>query len=169
MWPMLCRNILPPHQGRKPYALISLHRDGRFIARAAEILGIGTVAGSSTRGGKEGMFRLIRLIRAGANIGITPDGPKGPAETTKLGIISLASRTGVPIYPFAYSAERHWKARSWDKLIIPKPFSRAIALLGEGISVPADISTEEMEFYRSKLDSELRALTERADQYVYTT
>lgn len=145
--------------------LISRHRDGRMIAAAARWLGIDSVAGSSTRGGGVGMFQLLKRLTRGESVGITPDGPRGPVHTSKIGVVALASRTGIPIYPFTYSAEKYWRLGSWDKMIVPKPFSRAIAIVGEPLVIPKDLKETELETFRAKLDQILRELTERADKH----
>src|SRR5262249_47774126 len=119
---MVPGNYLRARQRRRPSAvLISQHRDGRLVAAAMARLGIGSVAGSSTRGGLGAIYNLRRAASTGADIGITPDGPRGPRHVCKKGIVAFAQRTGLPIYPISFSAQKRWELRSWDRMIVPKP------------------------------------------------
>jgi lysophospholipid acyltransferase (LPLAT)-like uncharacterized protein len=86
---------------RKAYMLISQHGDGRVIAAAVRLLGIDSVAGSSSRGGMAAVRELVRRSRQGSDLGITPDGPRGPRYVCKEGVASLALLSGRPIYPFS--------------------------------------------------------------------
>ncbi len=147
---------------RVPYVLISQHGDGRLIATAVGLLGFKSVAGSSTRGGRRALLELIRRGRAGSDIGFTPDGPRGPRHFCKEGIAVLAKKTGMPIYPFAYSVNRKWQLRSWDGMIIPKPFSKGIVVVGEPVHVAED---EEQESARQRIQEALDEVTRQADAY----
>lgn len=151
----------------KLYVLISQHRDGRLIAEVVRRLGIFSVAGSSSRRARQATRELIAHINQGAHIAITPDGPKGPAYKAKSGIIFLASLSSKPIYPISYSAEKFWTFSSWDGMILPKPFSRAVRKIGEPINVPKDISKDQFEHYQGLLDTALNKLTEELDSYDY--
>jgi lysophospholipid acyltransferase (LPLAT)-like uncharacterized protein len=144
------------------HMLISRHGDGRLIALAVRLLGINSVAGSSTRGGSRAFLELIRCIQTGADVGITPDGPKGPRYECKEGVVALAQKTGVPIYPVSYSTTRKWQLRSWDGMIIPKPFSRGVLIIGEPILVGSESDTGEA---RRKVQEALHEITERADRH----
>jgi len=116
--------------------LISEHRDGGFIAEAMHLLSIRTVRGSTTRGGVRAMLKMIRAVRAEhCNLGITPDGPKGPREKVQKGTVQLAMKTGLPIVPVCYAASRCWRVNSWDHFYIPKPFSRGVFVFGDPVSV----------------------------------
>ncbi len=124
------------HRRFHGYMLISEHRDGGFIADTMHLLGIRTVRGSSTRGGARAMLRMIRAVREEAcNLGITPDGPKGPREKVKKGSVQLAMKTGLPIVPVCYAASRCWRLGSWDRFYVPKPFSRGVFVFGEPIRI----------------------------------
>lgn len=148
--------------GHKPYMLISQHGDGRIIALAARLLGIRSAAGSSTRGGTRALRELIRYAQEGSDIGFTPDGPRGPRHEVKDGVVVAAIKTGCQIAPCAYSTERRWQLRSWDGMIIPKPFSRGVFLVGDPITVSEGDDLEES---RLRIQGALRELTERADSY----
>jgi lysophospholipid acyltransferase (LPLAT)-like uncharacterized protein len=147
--------------------LISRHRDGRIIAKAVSWFGIGSVEGSSTRGGSEATLRLLEKLREKCVVAITPDGPRGPIYKPKDGAVKIAQLSGASIYPAAFSAEKYWKFKSWDQMILPKPFSRAVFVQGEPINVPADASEGELQRYSSMLESGLKAVTESADNFKY--
>ena len=150
------------------YALISEHNDGRMIAAIVRRLGISSVAGSSSQHGSQATRELIGHMKAGSHVGITPDGPKGPAYHSKAGIIFLAALSGKPIYPMSYSAQSLWTFRSWDGMILPKPFSRAVRMIGEPIFVPRRISKEETSQYQEQLDTALNLLKDSLDRHMYT-
>ncbi len=164
------RILMSPHtywvfRGKRsapPYMLISQHGDGRLIAFAVRLLGIRSVAGSSSRGGTRAVLEILKIVEKGSDVGFTPDGPRGPLHECKDGVALVAQRTGVPVYPMAYSTERHWQLRSWDRMIIPKPFSRGVAVVGNPIRISAD---EDREIARKRIQDALHEVTQQADQY----
>ena len=145
------------------HVLASRHRDGELVARFVRTFGFETVRGSSTRGGAVGLKRLARLLMAGAEVAIVPDGPRGPKGVVQPGVITLAKITGCPIVPLTFGASRAWRLRSWDEFLIPKPFSRAIVCFGSPLTVPAQADRSLQEALRRELEESLRALTRRAD------
>jgi lysophospholipid acyltransferase (LPLAT)-like uncharacterized protein len=145
-----------------PYMLISQHGDGRLIALAVRLLGIRSVAGSSSRGGSRAVLEILKLLEKGSDVGFTPDGPRGPLHECKDGVALVAQRTGVPVYPMAYSTDHHWQLRSWDRMIIPKPFSRGVAIVGNSIRISTD---EDREIARKRIQDALHEVTQQADQY----
>jgi lysophospholipid acyltransferase (LPLAT)-like uncharacterized protein len=116
--------LLWHHRGQGVLVLISEHRDGEMVAQAAESLGYGLIRGSTTRGGDRALISLVRELKAGHEVAITPDGPRGPAETFAPGALVAAQRSDSFILPVAASADRAWRLRSWDRFLIPKPFAR---------------------------------------------
>ena len=116
--------LLWHHRERGVLILISEHRDGEMVARAAESLGYGLIRGSTTRGADRALISLVRELKAGHEVAITPDGPRGPAETFAPGALVAAQRSDSFILPVAASADRAWRLRSWDRFMIPKPFAR---------------------------------------------
>jgi lysophospholipid acyltransferase (LPLAT)-like uncharacterized protein len=114
-------------QHRPLYALISASKDGAWLADFFAIVGIRAVRGSSSRRGREAVTALIEELRAGHDLGITPDGPRGPRHEFKHGAITVARRTRAPIVLVSVAFESAWQLRSWDRFIIPKPFSRVRA------------------------------------------
>ena len=154
-------------EGRKISVLISQHRDGRLIARVMSLLGVNSVAGSSTKGGTAALRGLIKTMREGNHVAITPDGPKGPLYEAKPGAVLLASLTGGPLSPMAYGVEKAWVFRSWDRMILPKPFSRIVVAIGAPIPVPTRVNEEELEKYRLLMEAKLAEITSAVDSYSY--
>jgi lysophospholipid acyltransferase (LPLAT)-like uncharacterized protein len=116
--------LLWHHRKQGVRVLISEHRDGELVARAAESLGYGLIRGSSTRGADRALISLVRELQAGNEVAITPDGPRGPPTTFAPGALVAAQRSDSFILPVAASADRAWRLRSWDRFMIPKPFAR---------------------------------------------
>lgn len=113
------------HRGRDISVLVSRSRDGEVIARTMELMGIPAVRGSSSRGASESTRALLELLERGRCVGITPDGPKGPARKVKNGALYLAQRSGRPIIPITNASSRRREfARAWDRFQVPLPFSR---------------------------------------------
>jgi lysophospholipid acyltransferase (LPLAT)-like uncharacterized protein len=145
------------------YALASQHRDGRFIAHALRFLGIHSVAGSSSRRGMRASLELIEKLREGYDIAITPDGPRGPIHEVKVGAVRIAQLSGALMYPLAASAKSHRAFKSWDKMILPFPFTRAAMGIGEPIAVPPDATDEDLKRIALEVKQAIDKLTEEAD------
>jgi lysophospholipid acyltransferase (LPLAT)-like uncharacterized protein len=116
--------LLWHHRGQGVIVLISEHRDGELVARAAASLGFGLIRGSTTRGGGRALIALVRVLQSGKEVAITPDGPRGPARKFAPGALVAAQRSDSLILPVAMSADRAWRLKSWDGFTIPKPFAR---------------------------------------------
>jgi len=129
--------LLWHHRGSNVAILISDHRDGEMIARAAESLGYRSIRGSTTRGAERALLALVRELKAGRQIAVTPDGPKGPARTFAAGALIAAQRSAAPILPVAAGADRAWRLSSWDRFVIPKPFARITVAYGAPTTVDA--------------------------------
>ncbi len=110
--------------------LVSRHRDGELITRVIEGLGYVTARGSSTRGGEAGVREMLAWAHAGRHLAVTPDGPRGPREQAKDGVVYLAERTQRRLVPIAVAARSVWVLRSWDGFRIPKPFARVRVAYG---------------------------------------
>lgn len=130
------------HRGQGVVTLVSQHRDGEYITRVVRRWGYTAVRGSSTRGGLEALRDLIRHVKAGRSLAITPDGPRGPFEVMKPGPLLIAQRTGAPVIPVATSADRRWFFGSWDRFLVPKPFARLQIEYGEPVFVPRGATEE---------------------------
>ncbi len=142
--------------------LISQSFDGELITRTLNLLGYQAVRGSSSRGGREGLLGLRRVLEAGTPAIFTADGPRGPIHQTKLGPVKLAQLTGAPIGSFHLQPKRSWVARSWDRFQVPKPFTRIAVSWGPCTTVPASAEADELEGYRLELNEALEAARHRA-------
>ncbi len=147
---------------RSLYMLISQHGDGRLIAFAIKLLGIQSVAGSSTRRGVAATLELMRRLEEGASIGITPDGPKGPRHVCKKGVVTLAQQAGITVLPVSYSVQDRWIIPSWDRMIVPRPFSRGVVVFGEPLRISPEEDRNEA---RVRIQESLNGITEKADAY----
>ena len=140
--------------------------DGEYIARFIRRFGYGAVRGSSTRGGVAALVELIRVTRSsGISAGFTIDGPRGPRHVAKAGACLLAKKTGNPMMPFVVETARFWEVKSWDRLQIPKPFSRARVIVGAPIFVASDADETEIENKRLELQKSLDELVARGQQW----
>lgn len=144
--------------------LASSHRDSRMLGNILTRFGLVRVEGSSTRGGMAGLRALLRKVRAGFDVGITPDGPKGPRRQVKQGVVATARFTGLPVIPVTFSASAARRLGSWDRTLVPRPFARGLFVYGEPIRVPRDTDDEGMERYRLMLERVLDELTDAADE-----
>jgi len=158
------RLIMPvfAYRGKGFNVLISSHGDGEIIGTVMRKFGHKLVRGSSSKGGREAFKELVRLARENCDIGITPDGPRGPAEVVKPGVATLACLTKMPVIPMAYACSRAWRLSSWDRFMIPCPFSRVVFVWGEPLR-PAE--GEETESFRQRVETALKDVTARADGY----
>ncbi len=156
--------LAPVKMKTRVKVLVSQSADGEFIALVCRHLGIGVVRGSTTRGGAKG---LLDLLREGhdAHLAITPDGPRGPRRHVKPGIAFLASRTGLPVVPVGVGFTRAWRAGSWDRFAIPRPFSTLTGVLGEPIAVPPKLDAEGLEPHRLRIEQAMLAATEAAEAW----
>jgi len=151
---------------KSPIILISQSRDGEYGARIAEHLGFGCVRGSSTRGGLKAFRQMIEHIKQGKSIGILADGPLGPPRVAKKGPILIASKSGAPIVPLMWSSNKFWILNSWDRYIIPKPFSKIVIRQGNPLLVPSRFSSsEEVEYYRKRLQNILNNYAKWCDEF----
>lgn len=161
------RMLLMPRylqRGQRVHVLISRHRDGRLIADAIARMRLSTVTGSSSRGARGATVALIKLLRAGDSVCITPDGPRGPRMRAQRGAVAVAAHSGAPIIPISYSTSRAKFARSWDRFLIPWPFGRAALMVGDPIRVAEDADDATMSAARRHLEEVLNRLTTAADE-----
>ncbi len=147
------------HRGRGIAVLVSRHRDGELITRIIERLGFVTGRGSSTRGGEEGLRDMLEWAERRHLLAVTPDGPRGPAERVKPGLLYLASRTGFPVVPVATASRGAWRLRSWDGFRVPRPFARVVVAYGDPIPVPPGLGRDELEPRRLEVERAIAALT----------
>jgi lysophospholipid acyltransferase (LPLAT)-like uncharacterized protein len=143
--------------------LVSRSRDGEVIARVASGLGFLPVRGSSRRGGVEALRALLAEAGSGYDFGITPDGPVGPLHVFKVGAVYLASQSGLPIIPISVSYGRCWRLKSWDRFIVPRPFTWGVIHVGEAVTVPPELDAAGLEAWRARLEAILREHADTTD------
>ena len=119
MLPYLYRYYRKEPKGK---VLISPHFDGKLIAKTIKFFGLDSLAGSSDKNPARVLIQAIKSLKEGYDIGITPDGPKGPRHKVADGIIVMAQKTGAKIVLVEIKPTKYWKLNSWDKFVIPKPF-----------------------------------------------
>jgi lysophospholipid acyltransferase (LPLAT)-like uncharacterized protein len=151
------------YRDRELVTLVSQHRDGEYITRAVRRWGYTVVRGSSSRGGLDALRELVRLVKAGRSLAITPDGPRGPREVMKPGPLIIAQRTGAPIIPVAGAASRAWFVGGWDRFLVPMPGASVRIAVGEPLFVPRRLGEGEMEGYEREVERRLGALMARVD------
>lgn len=157
--------FLPRALRMRPCIMISRSRDGDFIADVVRRIGWEIIRGSSSRGGKEALRDLVAGVietRVGGHI---VDGPTGPPMTVKPGIIALAQKTGAAITPTCVSYENPWIFNSWDRFMIPKPFSGVLLRFGPLEQIPAEMNDQEFEECRLKVEKQLARVYEEIDRY----
>jgi lysophospholipid acyltransferase (LPLAT)-like uncharacterized protein len=145
--------------------LISRSFDGELITRTLGLLGFHAVRGSSSRGAREGLLGLKDVIDSGRPAIFTADGPRGPIYQTKMGPIKLAQMAGARIGAFHLEPERKWVMGSWDRFLVPKPFTRIVVSWARWTSVPADLAAEEFEPKRAELNEAIERARTRAVEH----
>jgi lysophospholipid acyltransferase (LPLAT)-like uncharacterized protein len=140
-------------RGSGAVILISRSFDGELITRILRMFGFDAVRGSSSRGAREGLVGLSRVLDSGRTAIFTADGPLGPIYQTKMGPIKLAQMTGAPVGAFHLEPERAWTMNSWDHFLLPKPFTRICVSWATWTHVIADLPTAEYENKRAELNA----------------
>ena len=143
--------------------LVSQHRDGEYIARIVERWGYTAVRGSSSRRAAGALRELVRHVRAGRSLAVTPDGPRGPRQVMKAGALLAAQLAGAPVIPAAGGASRAWWFGSWDRFLVPKPFARVRLAYGEPVWIPRDADEAALERISRDVEARLNALTAHVD------
>lgn len=139
--------------------------DSEYIARFIQRFGYGAARGSSTRGGKAALIQMIRAVRAGRSAAFSVDGPRGPLYEAKPGALLLAAKTGAAILPFSISLDRYWQLPSWDRIQIPKPFARAVVVIGQPFHVAdGEVSEAAQQQFQQALDQLRNASDEKVRQ-----
>ena len=153
------------HARFKPAVLISLSFDGELIARTIEQLGFLTARGSSTRSGGSGLWALAKAVERGHPAVFTADGPRGPVYKVKPGAVKLAQLTGYAIGIFYAHPEKAWMLRSWDRFLIPKPFSRVALSYARQIEVPRSEDPLVIEAKRLEVEAALERARLNAERH----
>lgn len=139
------------HRGQGIVVLVSRHHDGELITRILGLFGFGAARGSSTRGGEAAVLGMRAAVQQRHSIAITPDGPRGPAEQAKDGVVFLSGQLGVRVVPVATSARSAWVLRSWDRFRIPKPFARVCVTMGTPIAIAPGRDDQQTELERARI------------------
>ncbi len=143
--------------------MASRSKDGEIIARWLVRNGYIPARGSTGKGGRAGLQDMIEQVRAGHPAALTIDGPKGPPRLAQRGILELARQTGAWILPFTGASSRPWFLRSWDRYLVPKPFSRCVVAYGEPFAIPAEMPDQEA---LDRIGEAVDATTREADRAV---
>jgi hypothetical protein len=152
-----------PSGERRGVAILSSDsKDGERSAAAWKWFGIHAVRGTAGDRGAQALVRMIRVVKEGWDLGITVDGPRGPSRQVKGGVLAVSRKTGAWVVPVCVAYERAWKLRTWDEMLVPKPFSRARVRYGVPFQVPSD---GDEEVFQGLLQKELNGLEEWADQF----
>ena len=151
---------------RKPIAImISQSRDGEMIAQVVDILGWRSVRGSSSKGGIRALKALRSLTRQGYRVGHIVDGPQGPFGVVKPGLLTIAQFSGATILPVIMSAQRRWVFNSWDRFMVPKPFSKVFIRFAPPITVPRRLDPDAFEALRQDVEKQIKELTIQTDNW----
>jgi hypothetical protein len=154
-WHQQFFSAIRPFKNYKPFnpsIMISQSRDGEIVAKIALRNGWNPVRGSSSKGGTEALRKMITNLKESRLAAHIVDGPKGPSGIVKAGVIRLAYAANAAIVPFSVSAEKAWYFHSWDKFLLPKPFSNVILRFGEMIKFDKVKDSESFEKQRMKLE-----------------
>jgi lysophospholipid acyltransferase (LPLAT)-like uncharacterized protein len=167
IWCFWHRCVIPASyrfRGKQVAVMISRSFDGEYIARILKKLGFRPVRGSSSRGAVGALIGMRRELEDGHPAVFTIDGPRGPRFVAKPGPVMLAKKTGQPISCFYIAVERAWILNSWDRMIIPKPFSRACAYFSSPMPVPDDANEEQMGVLHQQMQETLERCRLKAEE-----
>jgi len=157
IFPAVLRRFFPQRHGA---ALISASRDGDLLTDAVQRFGYDVIRGSSSRLGASAILQLTQVLASGRDVVITPDGPRGPAYELGPGIIFVAQKSGAAVLPMNLEYSRCWRLGSWDRFIVPRPFSKVRVLIDEPHHVGSTTTPAEFESERLALQEAMMALVE---------
>jgi lysophospholipid acyltransferase (LPLAT)-like uncharacterized protein len=157
------------YRGKNLSFLVSPHRDGQIVGKALKRFGFRPILGSTHRKGFSAFREMVKAQRDGSDIAVVPDGPRGPRCHAQIGVIELAKLTERPVIPFTFSASKRKILKTWDRFLIPYPFSRGVFVWGEAIHVDPKGDRDHLEERRLLLEKRLNDLTEEADRYFEKT
>ncbi len=149
-WRKICR------KPRRLAVLTSASHDGAVLAHAMSVFGIDAVRGSSSRRAVAALVGMRKALREGSDICITPDGPRGPRHVVQPGVLKLAETGGAPLVPVHVECSSAWRLKTWDRFMIPRPFSRVRVIFDEALAVPAGLADDDFEAWRRRLEGILR-------------
>ena len=154
---------LPLRANSRMLGIASEHRDGELLNQFASRLGWKMVRGSTSHGSVSALKQLMREQHNHLNV--APDGPRGPRREMAQGAVYLASKTGLPLVCCAYGFDRPWRLKSWDRCVIPRPFSRSRAIFGPPLTIPNRLNREGVEHYRAAIEQLMNQLTREAESW----
>lgn len=157
IFPLVLQRFFPNRAGA---ALISASRDGDLLTDAIHRFGYGVIRGSSSRMGASAILQLTEMLASGRDVVITPDGPRGPAYELGQGIVFLAQKSDASVLPMNLEYSGCWRLGSWDRFIIPQPFSKVRVLIGRPLRVKPTSAPEEFEAERLRVQDAMMSLVE---------
>ncbi|MBL41869.1 MAG: hypothetical protein CMM49_04315 [Rhodospirillaceae bacterium] len=146
------------------HLLISRHNDGELISKTVKYFGLRSVRGSTKKKGVEAIRKMVKFLKNGEWVGISPDGPHGPRMKASVGIAHVSRLANVPVIPLVYSSNKSKILNTWDKFIIPLPFCKGVFIWGEEISAPKSSSENDIENTRQLIEAELNKISMLADK-----
>ncbi|MCF7790428.1 MAG: lysophospholipid acyltransferase family protein [Victivallales bacterium] len=147
--------MFPKKYRKRTYALISPSRDGQYVVDLISRFGVRSIRGSTFKRGASALKKCEEVLKKGAVLSITPDGPRGPKYKMSKGPVILASRTGVSILPVAINASKYWQTKTWDNFQIAKPGAKVKLVLGKPIEIPGDLTDEELKKWQKIVEDKL--------------
>ena len=159
--------LFPAHYWSWPemQILISDHRDGELITQVVKRLGFGVVRGSTTRNGARALREMTHRVDRG-HLCVTPDGPRGPRRSVQAGMVYLAAKTGLPIVGAGMAFRDPWRAKSWDRFAVPRPFRAAACVVPHPLTVPPDADRDTLEACRLEVERRMNEATNEAEDWV---
>lgn len=152
-------------KGNKPAAIVSSSKDGELLSALLKHWKFRLARGSSSKGGKEALKKMVEFASDGNNVGITPDGPKGPAKKMKAGAVITAKKAGAPLLLMGIGYESYWELNSWDRLQIPKPFSRVNVLFSDAVIIDENLNYADTSDLIKDCEIKLNELEKTAEKF----
>jgi len=168
-WHFAFPTVIYRYRDHGALVMVSRSRDGEWAARVVTRMGFRCFRGSPGKGGSTALKQLISHIQAARGGGFIADGSQGPPRIAQKGILLLARYSGAPLIPVSMAAHPCWRVHSWDRTVLPKPFSNIVMALGPPLWVPRDVSAEDLEAARCELEASLNRLTDQAEEAVRKT
>tara|TARA_Y100001936_G_C16021489_1_gene639747 strand:- start:42 stop:761 length:720 start_codon:yes stop_codon:yes gene_type:complete len=147
------------------HMMISLHGDGRFLSKTVARLGIKTIVGSTSKGGASAVRAMVKTVKNGDYVGLTPDGPRGPRMHAQEGIVTIARLAKIPIIPIGYASTNSKILGSWDRFVAALPFGNGVFVWGEPIQVPQTTDKLVLEKTRQRVENAINTVTNEADRF----
>ena len=153
------------HRRQGIVALVSQHLDGEMIAQTLFRLGYQTIRGSSTRGGKEAFHKMVASLKQRKWCAVIPDGPRGPRHHFKPGTVYMAQQSSAYILPLTFSAEKKIQFNSWDRFVLPKPFSKTVVIYGKPFYINPELKGKSLIRLVQQIETQMIKLEKAADAY----